>query len=169
MYIVWHFVSTLTMKTLLAYVVSFTVMAIVAYLPQSVTAGAVTSPWYQCIQPSFSPPKYVFPVVWTILYVFLGVTLAQTLMLPESSGKYWLLGFYAYNLVQNVSWSYVFFGEHEVKLALFILGEMLLSTGLILWQTYRLLPAWVGNLLVPYMAWLMFATTLNIDMLFKTC
>jgi tryptophan-rich sensory protein len=108
-------------------------------------------------------------LVWTVLYVFLGIALAQTLMLPESSGKYWLLGFYAYNLVQNVSWSYVFFGEHEVKLALFILGEMLLSTGLILWQTYRLLPLWVGNLLVPYMAWLMFATVLNIDMLFKSC
>ena len=157
------------MNTLFAYVVSFTVMAIVAYLPQSMTAGAVASPWYKCIQPSFSPPKYVFPLVWTVLYVFLGIALAQTLMLPESSGKYWLLGFYAYNLVQNVSWSYVFFGEHEVKLALFILGEMLLSTGLILWQTYRLLPLWVGNLLVPYMAWLMFATVLNIDMLFKTC
>jgi len=157
------------MNTVFVYILSFTILIFVATFPTQFTTNNVKTTWYKCIAPSFSPPSYVFPIVWTILYTLLAIALAQTMMLPNSNTKFWLLGFYAYNLAQNMSWPYFFFELHEVKTALFVLVEMIFSTSIILWQSYRVLPPWVGHILVPYLLWLCFATILNTASVFKTC
>ena len=157
------------MNTIYAYVISFIILSFVATFPTQIIAKSVSSAWYKCIQPSFSPPAVVFPIVWTILYTLIAIALAQTILLPASNGKYWLLGFYAYNLIQNISWPFLFFQYHEIKTALFVLVEMVFSTAIIMWQSYRILPRWVGHLLIPYFLWLCFASVLNADSIFKTC
>ena len=177
------------MQTPIAYLISFAIVSIVMALPNQVTMRSVNSPWYKCIRASFTPPKYVFPIVWTTLYIFIAITLAQTLLLKESNTKLirtassrvsWLedfipntksglLGLYAFNLILNVAWSFAFFGEHNVLGAFIILLALIVSGGMILWKSQRVLPPWVSYLLVPYVAWLCFAGLLNGASLLKTC
>ena len=185
------------MQTPIAYIISFAIVSIVMALPNQVTMRSVNSPWYKCIRASFTPPKYVFPIVWTTLYIFIAITLAQTLLLKESdtklirtasshrdlwspngvswledfipNTKYQLLGLYAFNLILNVAWSFAFFGEHNVLGAFIILLALIVSGGMILWKSRRVLPPWVSYLLVPYVGWLCFAGILNGASLLKTC
>ena len=157
------------MQTPIAYLISFAIVSIVLALPNQVTMRSVNSPWYKCIRASFTPPKYVFPIVWTTLYIFIAITLAQTLLLKESDTKSRLLGLYAFNLILNVAWSFAFFGEHNVLGAFIILLALIASGGMILWKSRRVLPPWVSYLLVPYVAWLCFAGILNGASLLKTC
>ena len=157
------------MQPTIAYLISFAIVSVVMALPNQVTMRSVNSPWYKCIRASFTPPKYVFPIVWTTLYIFLAITLAQTLLLKESDTKSRLLGLYAFNLILNVAWSFAFFGEHNVLGAFIILLALIVSGGMILWKSQRVLPPWVSYLLVPYVAWLCFAGILNGASLLKTC
>ena len=157
------------MQPTIAYIISFAIVSIVMALPNQVTMRSVNSPWYKCIRASFTPPKYVFPIVWTTLYIFIAITLAQTLLLKESDTKSRLLGLYAFNLILNVAWSFAFFGEHNVLGAFIILLALIVSGGMILWKSRRVLPPWVSYLLVPYIAWLCFAGILNGASLYKKC
>jgi translocator protein len=157
------------MNSLIAYLLAFTVVFTVSFIASKFTTSSVSSKWYQCIKPAFTPPDSVFPVVWTILYILLAISLGRTLLLPNSSNKYWLLGFYAYNLIQNIMWPFYYFDLHQVQVAMVVLVELIISTLVIISQSYRLLPAWVGHILIPYVLWLMFAATLNYASIGKQC
>jgi len=150
-------------------ILSIIIMAIVMFLPSSLTKRAIGSDWYKCVRPPFTPPNYVFPIVWTFLYVTIGIGLAKTLMLRDSYERSILLGLYAWNLALNVVWSLVYFGGHDTVLALFILMNLLISTIFILYYSYQLLPVWVLWMLLPYVGWLYFAMVLNFFSALKKC
>ena len=149
------------MKYLQSYTLSFIIIIIVIILPRSAVNKSLNSSWYDCIKPTITPPDFVFPIVWTLLYITIFVALAETLMLHNSYDKFVLLGLYGLNLLLNVAWSFIFFGNRDVVLALFVLCNLIVSTLFILYYTYRLLPLWVFWLLLPYLAWLKFAGVLN--------
>lgn len=157
------------MRPKIAYTVSILTMLIVLYVPNATTMKTVNSAWYTCIRPTITPPKYVFPVVWTILYITIGIALAQTLMAKSSYDRSILLCFHGWNLLLNVLWSYVYFGRHEVVLALFVLFNMIITTMFLLYYTYLVLPVWNFWLLLPYLGWLYFAGLLNFLSTLKTC
>ena len=152
-----------------AYFLSLFIMLFVMFIPSVVTMKKVTSNWYKCIRPSFSPPNFVFPIVWTILYIMIGFTLAQTFMLQESIDKNILLYLYGYNLLLNMLWSFAYFGTQNVNLAFIILLATIISTIFILYYTFLLLPIWVFYILIPYFLWLCFACILNFLSLGKKC
>lgn len=152
-----------------AYLWAAVIMLMVMFLPNSTTMNAVHSSWYKCIRPGITPPSYVFPIVWTTLYVLIGIALAQTLLLPTSSSKSILLGLYAVNLTCNVLWSFAYFGSRDIGLAMAILLAIAISTACILYYTSQLMPPWVLYLLVPYQAWILFAGVLNFLSLGKKC
>jgi len=141
----------------------------VLYIPNATTMQSVNSAWYTCIRPTITPPKFVFPIVWTILYIFIGIALAQTLVAKTSYNRSLLLFFHVWNLILNVAWSMVYFGNHDVVLALFILFNMIIATIFILYYTTLVLPLWVFWLLLPYLGWLYFACLLNFLSTLKTC
>ena len=149
------------MTPLHSYTLSFIIMIIVIILPSSSMKKSLNSSWYDCIKATITPTKFVFPIVWTLLYITIGVALAQTFMLRNSYEKFVLLGLYGINLILNVAWSFIFFGTRDVVLALFVLCNIIISTLFILYYTYLLLPLWVFWLLLPYLAWLKFAGVLN--------
>lgn len=157
------------MNTYLAYFISFITMIIVMFLPSTVTKRSINSKWYNCIRPDITPPKYVFPVVWTILYITIGIGLANTLSLKNSNERWILLALYAWNLILNMAWSFIYFVNHDVILALFVLLNLIISTLFILYYTYLLLPVWIFWMLLPYVAWLYFAALLNFLSTLKKC
>ena len=97
------------MNPQLAYFISFFTMLTVMLLPNAITQRSIKSAWYNCIRPDITPPNYVFPVVWTFLYITIGFGLAQTLMLKKTYEQNILLGLYIWNLVLNVLWSFIYF------------------------------------------------------------
>jgi tryptophan-rich sensory protein len=148
------------MDQIQAYMLSFIIMLFVVFIPSG-AMKSINTPWYQCIKPTITPPNYVFPIVWTILYITLGIGLSKTLLLEDSNNKNILLILYAINLILNISWSLVYFGNRNILFAFFIIIGLIISHIFILNYTKLLLPNWVFLMLIPYIIWISFAALLN--------
>lgn len=112
------------------------------------------------IKPPLSPPAWLFPVVWTILYVLMGV--ASYLVL--TSGKLRANALYAYGiqLILNFFWSILFFNVENYLLAfvwLILLWIAVLVTTVLF---FRIRHA-AGILMIPYLLWVTFAGYLNLS------
>lgn len=119
------------------------------------------NPWFDALaKPGFMPPGWMFPVAWTILYVLMGLALALILHARGARGRPLALTFFFVQLALNYSWSPVFFARHEVKLALGIIVAMVIAAAVAAFLFYRIRKA-AGLLLLPYLAWLVFAAALN--------
>lgn len=114
--------------------------------------------WYDGLsKPGFTPPGWVFPVVWTTLYVLMAWSAARLAAVP---GAGLLLALWAAQIALNTLWTPVFFGAHRLGAAMAILALLWLVVAVLIvlaWRVDRL----AGALLVPYLAWLSLAGTLN--------
>jgi benzodiazapine receptor len=117
--------------------------------------------WFdQLAKPSFMPPGWLFGVAWTILYILLGLALAMILAEPPSPRRRAGLVLFFVQLVLNFAWSPIFFAAHDITLAkwvIFLMAAVAAAAARQFLQLRR--PA--GLLMVPYLAWLVFAATLN--------
>ena len=125
------------------------------------TGPGIRSGWYASLaKPSWTPPSWVFGPVWTLLYAAMGVAAWMVWQREEGlrrHGRLWLFGA---QLAANVIWSALFFTFHDPGAAmadLVVLWILVVSTAVAFWRIHR--PA--GLLLVPYLAWLTYAATLN--------
>ena len=114
--------------------------------------------WYSELnKPVWTPPNWVFPVAWPILYLLMsysGATLANL----ESAGS--ALALWALQISLNTLWTPVFFGLKNLKLGLIIIILLLVSVALCTYVFW--LYAWISGLLfLPYLAWVVFAAALN--------
>ena len=124
--------------------------------------GFVTSsfkePWYsEIILPTFNPPSWVFGPVWTILYIFMSV--AAWIAWNKSSNKK-VLQVYFVHLFFNAIWSVIFFGFHQILIALINLGIILVF---IIWlmKIYYQINKISFVLMTPYLLWSSYALVLN--------
>lgn len=117
--------------------------------------------WFDALRkPAFMPPGWLFGVVWPILYAMLGIAVALVIALPASPKRTTALVLFAVQMLLNFAWSPLFFGLHDIVLAKYVIIAMLLISAVAAGQFYRLRPA-AGLLMIPYLCWLLFATTLN--------
>ena len=109
-------------------------------------------------KPSLSPPAWLFPVVWTILYVFMGI--ASYLVVISGKPNRTALTVYGIQLVFNFLWSIIFF---NLSLYLFAFIWLVLLWLLILITTdlFSRISIPAGYLMLPYLAWVTFAGYLN--------
>jgi translocator protein len=132
----------------------------------SLAGGTATypnlEPWYASLaKPSFNPPNWVFAPVWTSLYVLIAISLWRILKGPPSGLRNQALSAFAIMLVVNAAWSWMFFAAHSPFLGLVnIVPQLALIAATIVW-CHRLdrLAAWC---LVPLLAWVSFASVLNL-------
>lgn len=115
----------------------------------------------QAVQPKLAPPPVVFPIVWSILYVLMGIS---SYMIYESKSirKEKSLYVYYIQLILNFAWPFVFFSGKMFLVAFFIL---LLLWGMVIWMTglfYKIKPL-AAYLQIPYLIWLGFAAYLNLS------
>jgi tryptophan-rich sensory protein len=117
--------------------------------------------WFDnLVEPVYMPPGWLFGVVWPILYALLGIALAMILAEPPSDRRRNALILFFAQLALNFSWSPIFFAGHDITLAKYVIMAMALIAAGAAGQFYRLRkPA--GLLMLPYLAWLIFATVLN--------
>ncbi|MBQ8393112.1 MAG: tryptophan-rich sensory protein [Clostridia bacterium] len=114
-------------------------------------------------KPPLSPPSILFPIVWTILYVLMGISSAmiyerRSTFITESQNA---LSLYGANLIVNFTWSIIFFGFNKYVFSfiwllflLFIIVQMILS--------FKKLYAPAAYLQIPYAVWVAFAGYLNL-------
>ena len=112
------------------------------------------------LKPPLSPPGWVFPVVWSILYALMGIGAARIYLATPSKARSLGLNLFIAQLVVNFFWSPVFFNLQAFGPAFFWL---LLLWGLVLWMilVFRKADLPSAKLQIPYLAWLTFAAYLN--------
>jgi tryptophan-rich sensory protein len=117
--------------------------------------------WFDALRkPSFMPPGWAFGVVWPILYALLGIAFAMVLAEPESDRRRPALVLFLVQLALNLAWSPIFFAAHDIALAKWVIFLMAIATAVAAGQFLRIRKA-AGLLMVPYLAWLIFAAMLN--------
>lgn len=110
-------------------------------------------------KPSFAPPQAVFPIVWTLLYILMGIS-SYLVYSSNKAGKKTALIFYALQLAFNFIWTFVFFGMSEYFAAFIVLLILLaLTAGMIV--TFLPVSKTAAYLQIPYFIWLCFAGVLN--------
>lgn len=127
----------------------------------AVTASSVTT-WYPTLaKPSFNPPSWVFGPVWTALYILMAVAAWRIWRAADRDTARGPLTVFALQLALNLGWSVAFFGLQKIGLAVGVIVALdlaVLSTAVL----FRRIDAAAALLLVPYLAWIAFATALNI-------
>jgi tryptophan-rich sensory protein len=133
-----------------------------AGLGSLVTAPSIPT-WYAGLnKPWFNPPNGVFPVAWSVLYALMAVAAWIAWRQPAAdTGERWkrLIPFFV-QLVVNVAWSFAFFGAHSPLAGLIAIVLLIVC---ILWTigSFAQVSRGAAALLVPYLAWVLFATALN--------
>ncbi|GAA0735652.1 hypothetical protein GCM10009075_11080 [Sphingomonas trueperi] len=118
------------------------------------------NPWFMALaKPAIQPPNIAFPVVWTILYVLMGLALALVLSARGARGRAAAVVLFVLQLGVNLAWSPIFFRFHMLDLALIVivaLAVLVAVTMVAFWRVRTL----AGLMLLPYLAWVCFASVL---------
>jgi tryptophan-rich sensory protein len=117
--------------------------------------------WYASLaKPSWNPPNAIFGPVWSVLYVLMGVAAWLVWRKAGFSNAGAALILFVVQLVLNALWSYLFFGLHRPDMAfldIVALWVVILVVAALFWRVDRI----AGGLMVPYVAWVTFASYLN--------
>lgn len=130
-------------------------------LSGQLAGSSADNPWFAGLtKPSLYPPPVVFAIVWTALYILMGLSLA---MVASARGAEWRMAALAIFVVQfalNLAWSPLFFGGHQIlaSLVLLVVLDIAAIATIVLFRRVRPVAA---LLLVPYLVWILFATLLN--------
>lgn len=112
------------------------------------------------VQPSFTPPDIVFPIVWTILYALMGIGMARVQLNGNLAGRTVAGNLFVSQLIVNFFWPLVFFNAEAYGLALaFLVVLWILAAEMM--ASFRKEDRLAGNLQIPYLLWLSFAALLN--------
>lgn len=141
------------------------VLCLLFTLGIGLVGGLFTAPqiqtWYVSLnKPTFNPPNWIFAPVWSTLYILMGISLFLIIRKPASVYRTQSLQFFSTQFILNFCWSFIFFNQHQIGLALLdiiLMWVFILLT--IIWFSRQ--NAIAGWLLIPYLFWVSFATILN--------
>ena len=145
--------------------ISFFLFLIITF-SASFVGGMVTirfkDPWYsQLIKSNFNPPDWVFAPVWTTLYLMM--TLAIWFYWHSKNREMNTLYIYFIHIVFNTTWSIVFFGLHQILLALIVLVILIILIIILIIKFKRV--NYVSTyLMIPYLLWSCYALFLNFNL-----
>jgi benzodiazapine receptor len=136
-----------------AFVIAMLVLA-------TASSGAIfkPGPWYEALRrPSWTPPNWAFPVVWSLLYIAIGVS---GWIVWESQGLGLAMGLWLLQLVFNAAWSWLFFGLRRMDLAFVDVCALFISILAYIAAASTISPL-AALLFAPYAVWVATAATLN--------
>ncbi|WP_420863969.1 tryptophan-rich sensory protein TspO [Algirhabdus cladophorae] len=135
------------------------------FMAASFTAAATGSlfppdQWYKDLtKPGWTPPNWLFPIAWTILYVASAYA-AMHIALHENNAV--PMGFWAFQIAANTLWTPIFFGLKKLgvaMVAILVLWIAVLGTLITFFQLDQV----AGLLMVPYLIWVSYAAALNLN------
>ncbi|WP_085688119.1 MULTISPECIES: TspO/MBR family protein [unclassified Pseudomonas] len=118
--------------------------------------------WYESlVKPAFTPPKWAFPIAWTIIYLLLAWAGYRLTLLNDSES---VLALWAAQIALNTLWTPVFFGARRIFAGMVIITLLWLVVAAMVVLALRL-DLITGLILFPYLAWLCVAAALNFSIL----
>ncbi len=130
-------------------------------------SGGSEDVWYFALEkPGLTPPDIIFAIIWPILFVLMAL---GAILVRIKAGSFAAcsaaLGLYFSQLALNLSWSWLFFGFHEVLISMVVLAALWIAIALMIRAFARHSPA-AAIMQVPYLLWVSFAGYLNGSILF---
>lgn len=154
--------STLPRRNRLAAALMSVTVVFAAGLAGSLATFNNLAPWYENLQkPVFTPPNWIFGPVWTTLYVLIALSFWRILTRGADislvrPAVYWFL----IQMALNAAWSITFFGLHSPIAGLVVIALMIVAI-MVTIAAFRRIDRLSAALLLPYLAWVSFATALN--------
>lgn len=130
------------------------------------STGSLFKPgaWYASLnKPSWTPPNWMFPVVWSLLYICIAFA---GWFVWEEQGLGLLLFLWGLQLLLNMAWSYIFFGKQKMFLGLIDIVLLWVVVFFFIFFSYSVVPM-AAYLFMPYLLWLSVAAFLNFDIFRK--
>ncbi|MGM4895978.1 tryptophan-rich sensory protein [Tardiphaga sp. 37S4] len=132
----------------------------VAALGAKVTVPEIPT-WYATLaKPSWTPPRAAFPIVWPILYFLMAISVWLIWEAPPSSLRTLALAAFAIQLLLNAVWSPIFFGNHNLLAGLIVILLLVVAIAVTIATAIKV-NYFAAALLLPYLAWILFAAALN--------
>jgi tryptophan-rich sensory protein len=117
--------------------------------------------WYRAIaKPAWTPPDQVFGPAWTLLYILMAIAAFLVWRGPDQPARHLGLRLWWAQLLANAAWSPLFFGLHELGLALADIGLLWLLIVVTIVR-FRPVDGLAAGLLLPYLLWVSYAAALN--------
>lgn len=136
-------------------------VVLLGFLSGKLAGSGPGNPWFdELVKPAVYPPPATFGIVWTVLYVMMGVAFAMILAARGARGRGIAALAFVIQFALNLAWSPLFFGAHMMSAALVLIAVMLLAA-LVATVLFARVRPMAAALLVPYLLWLVFATYLN--------
>jgi benzodiazapine receptor len=150
----------LSPRSLLALALSFAACFAISALGGAITAGPVKT-WYPLLaKPALTPPDLAFPIVWTALYALMAIAAWRVWRAAGFARARVALLLFALQLVLNLGWSWLFFGQQMIGWALAEIAVLWLAIAacIVTFTRHDRIAAW---LLLPYLLWVSFAAYLS--------
>lgn len=117
--------------------------------------------WFDSLgKPGIYPPPATFGIVWTILYLMMGFAFAVVCSAWGARGRGSAIAMFLVQLALNLAWAPLFFAAHKISASLVLLGVLAIAvavTTVLFWR----IRWYAGALLLPYLAWVLFAGVLT--------
>jgi benzodiazapine receptor len=141
------------------------IVSVIVPLGLGAIAGMFTSQsvtgWFTTLnRPSFSPPNWIFGPVWTFLYILMGISLFLVWKEAPGPRRNLALIVFLVQMLLNFAWTFIFFYQKMLGLALIEIILLWISIVLMLVMFYNVRP-WAAYLNIPYILWVSFAAVLN--------
>ena len=145
--------------------ISFILFFIITYSASFIVGMATISfkePWYSLlVKSNYNPPDWIFAPVWTTLYLMM--TMAIWLYWHSKNRDINTIYIYFIHIVFNTTWSIIFFGLHQILLALVILMILIILI-IILILKFKRVNYVCSYLMIPYLLWCCYALFLNFNL-----
>ncbi len=141
-------------------VLSLIIVYLTAFIGSLFTSPNTNSEWYIQNKPSITPPNFIFPIVWNVLFFLIAISLYLAWISSKNKQKNKIILVFGINLLLNVLWSILFFALQMPLIAFFeliILWFSILSMIFVTWKINKT----ASCLLIPYFIWVSFAGILN--------
>ena len=123
------------------------------------------NPWFAALEkPAFTPPGWMFGVAWSFLYLLMGIALTIVLAARGARTRRVAIAAFVVQLALNLAWSPLFFAAHQIRAAFFLLLAIFVAAAVtaVLFRSVRPVAC---LLMLPYLAWLLFAGVLNFELM----
>jgi tryptophan-rich sensory protein len=138
---------------------------LLGFLAGRVAGSGPGNLWFDALtKPAIYPPPAAFGIVWSILYVMMGFAVALIGSAWGARGRGFAIALFVVQFLVNLAWTPTFFAAHQITgglIVIALLDVLVLATLAVFWRIRKL----AGLLLVPYLAWVLFATALNYEFL----
>jgi len=141
-------------------IILFVIVFLVVAAGSLFTSSNTDTDWYNSIKPKITPPNYVFPIVWNILFALISISLYLSWINSNKKQKNKIAIIFGINLTLNLIWSIIFFPLKNPSLAFAELIFLWLSIIMMITAAYKINKL-SSYLLIPYFLWVTFAGYLN--------